>query len=318
MENRSERERSGSWGVVATLEELVELRVHARRGIDLAARRRSGALLAGPYLSPFRGRGMDFDEVRAYQPGDDVRTIDWRVTARTGSPYSKIFHEERERPVWLLVDARPTMHFGTRCAFKSVVAARAAALVAWAARDAGDRVGALVDSGESYTELSPGHSYSHLYRLLGAIAAATLPRSSGSFGSSAASLQRLGRLVRTGSRVIVLSDFYGFDDGASRHLAALARRSELTCVFVHDALEAGSPPQGRYRVTDGRAISSVDCPGRRWEAWTEPFTERRDRLASLCQRHRIQLVPLRTDEDPRAVFSSKPLACARAKGGRSS
>ena len=182
MEHQPDMERFEGTGVVATLPELVALRPHAK-SLDLGAPRRSGALLAGPYLSPCRGNGMDFDEVRAYQPGDDVRNIDWRVTARTGRPHSKVFHEERERPVWFLLDAGPTMHFGTRRAFKSVAAVRAAALLAWAAREAGDRVGGMVRSPEACVELPPRRGEQQVYRLLGAMARATAATQTFSYSS---------------------------------------------------------------------------------------------------------------------------------------
>lgn len=317
MQHRRDIERCEGTGVVATLSELVALRRHAR-GIDLGAARRSGALLAGPYLSPFRGRGMDFDEVRSYQPGDDVRNIDWRVTARTGRPYSKVFHEERERPVWLLVDAGETMQFGTRRAFKSVAAAHTASLLAWAAREAGDRVGGLVSSAGTCVEIAPGRGDDHAYRLLGAIARATAPTDGPPAPPIATSLRRLRRAARAGSRVVVLSDFYDLDDEARRHLIGLARRCELACVLVFDALEVEAPPRGRYGISDGRGSAVVSCPGRGWRPWSEAFTARREMLRELCRQHRIQLFPLRTDDDPREVFSSHPPRCAAASHGRPS
>ena len=99
-------------GTVAPLDLLTAERIHATQ--PLSPPRKVRTLLAGPYRSPFRGRGMEFDEVRTYQPGDDVRAIDWRVTARTGKPHTKLFHEERERPVLLVVDQRPPMRFASR------------------------------------------------------------------------------------------------------------------------------------------------------------------------------------------------------------
>ena len=112
--------------------------------LDIGPRGKVLATRNGGHLSRFRGRGMEFDESRIYQPGDDPRNMDWRVTARSGRPHVKLFREKRERPVWLLVDIGPRMRFGTRVAFKSVIAARAAALLAWAAADRGDRVGGMV------------------------------------------------------------------------------------------------------------------------------------------------------------------------------
>ena len=102
---------------------------------------RVNSLQTGAYVSRFRGRGMEFDESRPYQPGDDPRSIDWRVTARSTTAYTKLFREERERPVLIAVDLRSNMHFATRGCFKSVSASRAAALIAWAAHHRGDRLG---------------------------------------------------------------------------------------------------------------------------------------------------------------------------------
>ena len=125
-------------GTLADLQSLIALRGEARR-LDIAPRGKVLATRSGGHLSRFRGRGVEFDESRVYQPGDDPRNMDWRVTARAAQPHVKLFREERERPVWLLVDMGPRMRFGTRIAFKSVIAAHAAALLAWAAVDQGDR-----------------------------------------------------------------------------------------------------------------------------------------------------------------------------------
>ncbi len=141
-------------GVILGSEELIRLRSQASLP-GLAPQRRVMTTQTGPYASPFKGRGIDFAEVRAYLPGDDIRNIDWRVTARTGQPHTKLFREERERPVLLLVDLGASMRFGTRVAFKSVLAARAAALLGWAAVGHGDRVGGVVFAGQEHQELRP-------------------------------------------------------------------------------------------------------------------------------------------------------------------
>ena len=124
-------------GVNVTLEQLIRLRA-AARGLELGSRHLAISSQAGGYRSAYRGRGLEFDEVRAYQTTDDARTIDWRVTARRGRPHTKIFREERERPVLVLVDLHPGMYFGSRLRFKSVLASQAAALIAWAAEQSAD------------------------------------------------------------------------------------------------------------------------------------------------------------------------------------
>jgi uncharacterized protein (DUF58 family) len=110
---------------------------------------------SGQYLSTLRGRGMEYDESRPYQPGDDIRQLDWRVTARTGKPHTKLFREERERPVFICVDYRRAMFFATKGVFKAVQAARLAALLAWRAQQQGDRVGGLVFADAIHHELPP-------------------------------------------------------------------------------------------------------------------------------------------------------------------
>ena len=134
--------------IAPNLEELLALR-GAAQGLRLPSRRPARASHAGAHQSAQRGRGLEFQEVRPYVSGDDPRTIDWRVTARRGRPHTKLFREERERPVWLLADLGAAMFFGTRRQLKSSVVVRAAALVAWSAVLAGDRVGALIAGSSS-------------------------------------------------------------------------------------------------------------------------------------------------------------------------
>jgi uncharacterized protein (DUF58 family) len=147
--------------------ELMELGVRTP-GMDLAARRKAVSVMTGDYKSPFRGRGLEFEEVRAYAPGDDVRNIDWRVTARTGRPHLKLYSEDRERSVLVCIDRNDSMRFGTRVTFKSIQAARAAALIGWAAVRDNDRIGSSlfgnVPEGQRF--FGPRRSRRSLWRML--------------------------------------------------------------------------------------------------------------------------------------------------------
>lgn len=302
-----------SAGVVANLADLV-----ARRGpagaLALAAPGRVRTLQAGAHRSPYRGRGMEFDEVRAYQAGDDVRTIDWRVTARTGRVHTKLFHEERERPVLLLVDLRPAMRFGTRGAFKSVAAARAAAVLAWAARDGGDRVGGFVLTARGHQELAPHRARQRTLGFLSALAAGTAETAEGPGIPLGEGLARLARVARPGSLVFVLSDFADLDHDGRRHLERLAAHCDLACLLVHDPLEAAPPPPGRYRVSDGTHMATLPADDPDWRrAYADLFARRRQDLADLCRRRRIVFVPLRTDDDAAEVLRHGLVA---GKGGR--
>lgn len=299
----SRRPWRGRSGVVASLADLVDMRLAARRLGNPAGR--AGAVgMAGPYRSPVCGAGMDFEEVRTYQPGDDVRSIDWSVTARTGRTHSKVYREERERPVWIYTDLGPSMRFGTRRAFKSVAAARAAALVAWSARRAGDRVGALVHAAGGVRLFKPRSQEESLFRVLGALSRATADAGNAPGESMSECLARLCETVRSGSRLVLLSDFAGLDDNGRDHLVRLARRASVTCVLVYDVIEAEPPPADRYRVSDGQNVIRMDTGGERWrKAYCDQFLARFHALHAFCRKHRIGLVPLQTDDDPSDVLA---------------
>ena len=298
------------YGIVASVAELVARRGDAAR-LDATPRGRVRTLHAGAYASAFRGRGMEFDETRQYQPGDDVRAIDWRVTARTGRVHTKLFHEERERPVLMLVDQRPHMRFGTRDAFKSVVAARAAATVAWAARDRGDRVGGLIlGDGPLRRGLhAPQRSRARLLHLLSALSDATASHERAGTGNElpphplADALALLARTSRPGTLLWIISDFADLEDEAARQLSRLARRCQVACVLVHDALEAALPSSDAYRVSDGTRVLELPTGSRRWrEEYAARFAARREKLETLCRERGMGFVSIRTGDDVAALL----------------
>jgi uncharacterized protein (DUF58 family) len=311
-EESTDREESG---IVATRGELLALGA-ARLAAPRRRVRRVGTRFAGTRASRFHGSGMEFSEVRAYQPGDDVRAIDWRVTARTGRPHSKLFAEERERPVWLVVDLGPSMHFGTRGAFKSVAAARAAALLAWEAHGEGERVGGIVTTAACTVELPPGRTRRTLLRFLDTLAQGTSAAGDGPGDTLEHQLSWLALRVRSGSRVVVVSDFYAYDEGLALTLRVLARRCGVTLVHVFDPLESTPPPAGRYRVSDGREMRTVASgSGSAWQrAIAQPFEARSLALRELARRHGMELVRLRTDDAPAAVLSSARRTVASVGG----
>ncbi len=300
-------------GIRAGLKELIGLRDQARR-LDLAPRGRVLATRTGGHLSRFRGRGMEFDESRVYQPGDDPRNMDWRVTARAGTPHVKLFREERERPVWLLVDQGPTMRFGTRVAFKSVVAARVAALLGWAAVDRADRVGGLVFDEHRHLERRPAARTAGLLPLLERLAepAEAGGRGHGSLGEAAL---HLIRLVRPGGLVAVISDFAGVHATSGRWIAELAAAGELLLIMIHDPLESAAPPPGRYPVTDGVQRGVLDLTGAlSRDAYERRYRERLETLGLLARRHRAHLLDLATDEPAGPVLARGLMARPGVQG----
>ncbi len=278
--------------------ELISLR-HAAQGLQLRAGR-IRSLQGQQYVSPFKGRGMEFDESRPYQPGDDVRSLDWRVTARSGKPHTKLYREERERPVILAVDYRPSMMFATQGVFKSVQAAHCAALLAWRATQQGDRVGGFIFTDQDHWEMRPSLRASATLHLLEqlAVRGQTQPVAGDANPDALRNaLARLRRVVRPGSLVTVISDFRGLDDSGAAHLAQLSRHNELVLIFIYDPLERELPPAGRYRVTDGRRERLLDSQGTQTRSdYAARFTQRRERIAQLCMRHRMLLIPCATHE----------------------
>ena len=286
-----------NYGVVASLPELVGQRA-APHTVRVAPTGRVRTLNSGPYDSIFHGRGMEFDESRLYQAGDDVRTIDWRLMARTGRVHTKLFHEERERPVLMLVDSRPPMQFGTQDCFKSVLAARAAATLAWAVRDAGDRVGGIVLRPSARTEVAPQRSRARVVEFLRHISEATAETSNGPVLSLGEGLARLGRVARPGTLVPLLSDFHDLDEHAERELAHLARRCDVACIFVYDALEEQAPRSNNCRISDGQSVVRLPTENDAWRRdYAREFAKRRARLEKICAGRGAAFLTLRTGQN---------------------
>lgn len=271
---------------------------------------------SGDYQSPFRGRGMEFDESRLYQPGDDIRNIDWRVTARTGKPHTKLFREERERPVFVWIDLRKPMHFATRGRYKSVLAAQLGALIAWSALYNGDRVGGVIFSEREHHELKPQRGKAAVLRLINRIVndpSWTRPSSPAADSHSLEqALQRLHRVARPGSLVFLISDFRHLDTQAQIPLARLCQHNEVALLFVHDRLEQELPPPGRYRMSSGEREFLVDSADDRLSGqYRQRFQARLERLQQLCLSNRILLLPCRTDAEPLSLLLSGQRAGSR-------
>ncbi len=264
---------------------------------------RVNSLQTGAYVSRFRGRGMEFDESRPYQPGDDPRSIDWRVTARSTTAYTKLFREERERPVLIALDLRSNMHFATRGCFKSVSASRAAALLAWSAHHRGDRLGGLIFGDTTHRELKPRLGRRSALRFVHELAEhadwqrrAAEPDAMDPFTQA---MSQLRRVARPGSLVVVISDFEGFRRQAQSYLSSVARHSEVLALFINDPIERKLPPPGRYRLVspdDEIAIDTYAAPARR--DYEQAFADRLQVLERFCQTYHIHLMPMSTDDDP--------------------
>ena len=240
--------------------DLVDLQRHAST-LDFQRAGSAKAQLAGAHASRFRGRGMDYQESRAYQAGDDVRHMDWRVTARTGTAQIKLYQEERERPILLFLDLHPGMFFGTKGMLKSAAAARAAALIAWAAVERGDRLGAVLTNG-AHCELPPRGGRQGALQFIRQVVAHTDPRAALDAAHATTSLDsglaRLCRVSRPGSQVFLIGDFAGIDAESGQLIHRLRRRNDVVALQIVDPIELAPPPPARYGVAIGSGRRVLD------------------------------------------------------------
>lgn len=310
-------------GATVTLAQLVGLRARAGHWRNFGRRH---AASSGSRRGSRHGRGMEFEELRAYDAADDARDIDWRVTARTGQPHTKTYREERERPTTLVVDVRSSMAFGSRLRFKNVAAAELAAAIAWGALADADRVGGLLLADAELTEVPARRHDSTVLRLLGSIARATenalaglgqsvlLGPTSGNAGGMTGrrgdsttsppsigfdrALDAMTARARPGERIVLIGDFHDAPSLSNAPLAALARRVDLHCVLIYDPLDAELPPPGQYPLTlaHGGAVRWLDSAARRArEEHRQRFAARRQWLAGLARRAPVRLDELRVD-----------------------
>jgi uncharacterized protein (DUF58 family) len=268
-----------------------ELLAQVRR-LTIKSRRAVEEVFSGAYRSAFRGKGLEFADVREYVVGDDVRAIDWNVTARAGRPYVKRFEEERELTVVVAMDLSGSLAFGSRARTKREVAAEAGALIALAAARNRDRVGLLLFTDQVELYLPPGKSRARTMRVVRDMLAFA-PKGRGT--DLAGALSFLGRVLRRRAIVVLVSDWIATPAGFDRPLAYLSRRHELVAVSITDPVEHDLPPAGLLRVRDletGR-VGWADLDSRRGRAeWRAAKARRARSLAESFSRARAGRIDL--------------------------
>jgi uncharacterized protein (DUF58 family) len=268
-----------------------ELLAQVRR-LTIRSRRAVEEVFSGAYRSAFRGKGLEFADVREYVVGDDVRAIDWNVTARAGRPYVKRFEEERELTVVVAMDLSGSLAFGSRARTKREVAAEAGALIALAAARNRDRVGLLLFTDQVELYLPPGKSRARTMRVVREMLAFE-PKGKGT--DLAEALSFLGRVLRRRAIVVLVSDWIATPSGFDRPLAYLSRRHEMVAVSVTDPMERDLPPAGLLRVRDlesGR-VGWADLDSRRGRAeWRAAKARRARSLAESFTRARASRIDL--------------------------
>ena len=235
----------------------------AAGGLSFLPRQPSASLLNGRHASRLRGRGLNFEEMRDYLPGDDIRSIDWKATARTGKPYVRVFTEERDRPALLVVDQRMSMFFGSELNMKAVTAAEAAAITAFRVLSASDRVGGIVFNDDQQVDFSPRRSQRTVFALLESIVEmnGTLHADKAVVPSPDSLNRALGSVARLAHHdhlIVVFSDFDGIDDMTHRRLSGIAAHNDVLLVLVYAPLADGVESNPRTIIGDGAMQAEVD------------------------------------------------------------
>jgi uncharacterized protein (DUF58 family) len=321
MRNNADKNADGiTW---ISSQSLIQLRAQANQlPLD------SGKIHAkqgGAYLSSFKGRGMEFDESRIYQAGDDIRNMDWRVTARTGTAHTKVFCEERERPVLLWLDLNSSMMFATKNKFKSVIATEIATLIAWSAATNSDRVGGLIFSADAHTELKPRRGKTAVLDFIGHCTkhvAWSFDRSALSSERNlaernmASAVSRLRKVTHPGSLIFMISDFREMDENAFAHIANIARNNDIILIKISDPIEADLPAAGSYRLTDGLKELQIQTASKKTrEQYHQRYLTENGHLEKFCRKNRIHLVQISTDDD--ALDKLKQSLGIKARGSHS-
>ncbi|GLK85873.1 DUF58 domain-containing protein [Ancylobacter defluvii] len=290
-----------------TLDDLLRLR-HRAKGFSFLPKQPVHSLLAGRHASRLRGRGLEFEELRHYYEGDDVRAIDWRATARLGEPQLRVYTEERDRPVLLLVDQRLGMFFGSRLAMKSVVAAEAAALAAWRVTSLGDRIGGIVFSENGMDEIRPrarqaaiGPLFDAIVRRNGELRAED-PRPSDPSLLNAA-LAKVPQLLPHDGLLTLITDAAGADAETVRLVTRITAHNDVLTVFVFDPLEAELPDVGRAVVADAGSQIEIDSAGSSLRrSFAAGFLQRREAVEGFSRQRAIPVLPLSTGRDTADQF----------------
>jgi uncharacterized protein (DUF58 family) len=285
--------------VYVDLDDLVRLRFQAS-GFSFLPRQPVHSILSGRHASRLRGRGLNFEELRNYLPGDDTRNIDWKVTARTRKPHVRVYTEEKDRTVWLLIDQRMNMFFGSRWKMKSVTAAEAAAIAAWRVLSSGDRVGALVFDDQQISMIPPHRSQERVVQILKAVVEknhamnVAVDSDPGSDMLNQA-LRQVSAMARHDCLVCLIGDGTGINSETRKYVTRLTEHNDVLSVFIYDPMEQSMPSAGRLVFSDGQGQLEVQSSrGSLRESYGNDFQQRIEQMKSTSRKHSIPLLMVDT------------------------
>jgi len=286
-------------GVYVQLDELVRLQ-HKASGFSFLPRQPAHSILSGRHASKLRGRGLNFEELRNYLPGDDTRNIDWKVTARTRTPYVRVYTEEKDRTVWLLVDQRVGMFFGSQQRMKSVVAAEVAAISAWRVLSVGDRVGALIFNDSEVSVVPPHRSRERVMQILKQIvdknqSLSASPDIKPDADKLNEALKQVGMLAGHDCLVCLITDGDGINRETRKHISRLAEHNDVLTALIFDPFEKKLPAVGRLRFADDEGQLEADTHSKKLRSEFEnEFEQRLEWIQTASRRYSIPVLPLHT------------------------
>lgn len=289
-------------GLFATVEELTAQRRYALKA-RYATRKDMTTARAGDVKSVFKGRGMEFEEIRAYAFGDDVRDIDWRVTARKQVPYTKLFAEEKDREVYVILDLSPQMLFGTKRELKTVAAAKATARIGWQSLLRKDRFGCLLSDGKDEVLLKAQNTQANLMMIFKKIAdmsqnVLNAPSEGGAAFDLMKAVKLLQQNIKHKAIVFVVSDFADFGNDGQKALALLAKKAEVTCVKVYDVIEKYPPQDGEYMAQQGRRRLVFSTRSEKFrQAYVQYFAEKFQTIRAFCRKFNLHYAEISTNGD---------------------
>ena len=287
-------------GVFVTLEELLELSFKAK-GFSFLPSRRVGSILNGRHNSKMRGRGMDFSEMKQFVQGDNVRNIDWKATRRTGKPYVRLFNEERDRAVWLVVSQRNSMFFGTTKRMKSVVASYLTALTAFRVVDSGDRVGAVLYNDTTIKVCKAQRGKESIYRLLYELVDLNNQlgkNSNNNNGQLNRALETVGAMAKHDDLIILIGDGRAIDDKSVEYITTLSTHNDIISALIYDPMEMELPNQKSLFLSDGSKSVDIDGGDKNFrDSFKKRLEGRKNALKNLSIRHTIPLLTISTNDD---------------------
>ncbi|RLA47955.1 MAG: DUF58 domain-containing protein [Gammaproteobacteria bacterium] len=303
--------------VYANLKDLVALQ-HQASGFSFLPKQPVHSILAGRHSSRLRGRGLNFEELRHYHTGDDIRTMDWKVTNRTGKPHVRVYTEEKERPVLLLVDQRISMFFGSQLKMKSVIAAELTALSAWRALSGGDRVGALVFNDTEIVETRPQRSRKTVMQIFHNVLVLNhaLNAQYASVPNNAQlniTLKKAEQVSEHDCLIVIISDMSGWNAETVKRIKRLRRHNDVIASLVFDELEKNLPSNSQLVMSDGEMQIQVDAGKAGLAAqFTEHFESGVEHLQAELNKHGIPVIPMNTTDS--VLYQVKQAMGERASG----